>query len=110
MVPALGDDADLRDVADAAAHLARLADQVVTGDGRGAGARHQQGREHAQGRGLAGAVRAEQPDDLALGDIEIDAADRVNRTGLRLEAAGQAASVDHGGSSLLNESRRDHRH
>ena len=32
--------------------------------------------EDLDGRGLAGAVRAEQGEDLAAGDLEVDAADR----------------------------------
>jgi len=35
----------------------------------------QDAREHAHGRGLAGAVRAHEPEDLAVGDVEIESGD-----------------------------------
>ena len=60
----------LEDDADAAAHQGRLARHVVAHD-QGASARgHHQGRENAEGRGLAAAVRAEQPEDLGGTHVE----------------------------------------
>ena len=50
-------------------------DDVVAGDRGGAGGRLEQRRQHPQRGGLAGAVRAEEADDLALGDVEVDAVD-----------------------------------
>ena len=51
---------------------------------------HAPGPEHArdrlQGRGLAGAIRAEQGRELALGDAQGDAADRADRAVAHLEA------------------------
>ena len=89
----------LRHVADAPAHLLRLADHVVAGHRRGARGRPQQGREHPQRRGLAGAVRAEEADHLALGHVEVDAVDgadlRLRPPLLRLEGLDQPAGVDH---------------
>ena len=38
----------------------------------------QQRREHLDRRGLAGAVRAEKREDLALGDVERDVIDRFD--------------------------------
>src|SRR5262249_15833000 len=60
------------------AHLARLGDDVVAGDGRAAAGRQQQGRQHPYGRRLAGAVWPEERVDLALIDGEVDAADRAH--------------------------------
>ncbi len=70
--------AALRDVADPVPDLGGVGAQVHPGDRRLAAVGDQQRREHAQGRGLAGAVGAEEPEDLALGDVEIDAAYRFD--------------------------------
>jgi hypothetical protein len=70
--------AALGDVADPAAHLARFAAQVGSGDRRLAAVGLDERRQHAQGRGLAGSIRAEEAEDLPLGDLEVDAADRVH--------------------------------
>ena len=60
----------LEDNADAAAHHGRLARHIVVHD-QGASARgHHQGRENAEGRSLAAAVRAEQPEDLGRSHLE----------------------------------------
>ena len=48
-------------------------------------------REHARGRGLAGAVRAEQAEDLALEDREVEAVHRLHRARVDL---GQADGAD----------------
>ena len=63
----------LRDVADRAADGARLAQHVVAADRRRARVGMRQRHEHAHGRRLAGAVRAEQPEHLALAHAERDA-------------------------------------
>ena len=60
--------------ADRLADLARLGDDVVAGDLRGAARGAQERGEHADRGRLAGAVRAEEGVDLALGDVEVDAA------------------------------------
>ena len=56
----------LRHVADRAADRVRLAADVVAGDRGGAAVGVGERDEHADGRRLAGAVRPEQPEDLAL--------------------------------------------
>ncbi|MCY1435193.1 hypothetical protein D9M71_512790 [compost metagenome] len=62
----------LRHHANGALELRRIFVQVVTEDiHRAAGLVHQ-GRENADGRGLAGAVRAEQGEKVTFGDIQID--------------------------------------
>jgi hypothetical protein len=73
--PALGD------VADACAHRGGLGQQVVARDGGPARAGAQQGGEHAQRRGLAGAVRPEEADQFTGFDVDVDAPDGVDRRG-----------------------------
>ena len=68
----------LRDVADHAADRARLADDVVAGDLCVALVRSRERDEHAYGRRLAGAVRPEQAEDLALADCERHAVERLH--------------------------------
>ena len=57
---------------------------------------------HVERRRLAGAVRAEQPDDLARRDVEADAAHdraaavRLGRSRVRRVAIGQVACASHG--------------
>ena len=60
--------------ADRLADLARLGDDVVARDPRGAARGAQERGEHADRGRLAGAVRAEEGVDLALGHVEVDAA------------------------------------
>ena len=60
----------LRHVADLAANLVRLADDVVAEALTRARVRLEQAAEHADRRRLAAAVRAEKPADLALGDLQ----------------------------------------
>ena len=62
--------AELAHVADALPHPLGCRGDVEPGHRGAAGVDRQQRREHAQGRGLAGAVRAEQPEDLARTDLE----------------------------------------
>ena len=70
--------AALRDVADPAAHADRVGDQVAAGDRGGAGGGLEQRGQHAQRRRLAGAVGAEEADDLPGLDVEVDADDGVD--------------------------------
>ena len=49
------------------------------GDLGAAGGDRQQRRQHPHGRRLAGAVRAEEAEDLAGADLEVDAADGLDR-------------------------------
>jgi hypothetical protein len=46
---------------------------------------------------LAGAVRAEEAEDLALGDVDADTDHRLHRTALGREALAQAGRGDGGG-------------
>ncbi len=69
----------LRDDADVLAHLARMARDVEAGDERMAAARRDERREHPHDRRLAGAVGAEQSEDLAATDFEVDLVDRGER-------------------------------
>jgi hypothetical protein len=55
-----------------------LTTQVRARDGRFSRRRCQERGEHAQGRGLAGTVRAEEAEDLACADREVDAADGLD--------------------------------
>ena len=67
--------AALRDIADPLADRLGLAAQVGAGHGRLARRGRQQRGEHAQRGGLAGPVRAEEAEDLAGADVEVDTAD-----------------------------------
>ena len=71
--------AALRHVADALADELRLAPQVRAGDRRLARGRGDQRREHPERRRLAGAVRAEEAEDLAGADPQVDALDGLDR-------------------------------
>jgi len=79
------------DVADPLPDLARVLDDVEAEHVRGARGRDQERDQHLDRRGLAGAVRAEQPEQLALVDREADAAHgfdllhaAADRSGVRL--------------------------
>ena len=64
-------EADLiRQVADAAFDRERLAHRITVEHADGAGRYVGQAEHHQDGGGLAGAVRTEQPEDLALRDVE----------------------------------------
>ncbi|CAM5738823.1 hypothetical protein SHIRM173S_02269 [Streptomyces hirsutus] len=69
----LVDRRELAGQADGAAHGVRLLEHVDTGDHRLSAVGPQQGGQTADGGGLARAVRPEQAQDGALGDIEVDA-------------------------------------
>ena len=60
---------------------------VVPFDGDGAVARSHQPRHRAQQGRLAGAVRAEQHDDLARADVEIDTEEHLDAVVLDVEPA-----------------------
>src|SRR5680860_1104242 len=64
----------LADVPDAAAYVATVGDHVVPGDLGRAGRRRDQGGKHPQGGRLAGAIGAEERDELARGDLQVEAA------------------------------------
>ena len=64
--------------ADALAHRVAVAQDVEAADAGACRRRASQRREHAQQRRLAGAVRAEQAGDLAVGRGERDVAHRVH--------------------------------
>ena len=77
-----------------------------------AGARREQRAQHAHGRGLAGAVRAEEAVDLALVDVEVEPVDRLHS----VKCPDQALGGDRGlgpGTRLdclrLSLARSDHR-
>src|SRR4051812_42298527 len=55
-----------------------MPDDVVAGDQRMPGVRLRQRRQHADGRRLAGAVRSEQTEHLAVADGERDAVERLD--------------------------------
>ena len=71
---------------------ARAVLQIDAGHPQRAAGRRQQAAEHAEGRGLAGAVRAEQAEDLAGLDGEADVVDG----GERAELADEVADFDDG--------------
>ena len=68
----------LEDQADVAAHVVALRDDVEAADARRAGRRLGQRAEHVDRRALAGAVGAEEAEDLARRDGERNAADGVD--------------------------------
>jgi hypothetical protein len=75
---------------DELADLVRLGGDVVAEHRRAAVVRRDQGGEDADDGGLAGAVRAEEAEDGAGGDGQVDAVHRRGGT----EALGQAAGDD----------------
>ena len=68
----------LEDQADVAAHVVALGDDVEAADARRPGRGRGQGAEHVDRRALAGAVGAEEAEDLARRDGERHAADGVD--------------------------------
>ncbi len=80
----------LAHVADAALGPLGVGDDVLAQDADAAGLRGDRAGEHADGRGLAAAVRAEEPEDLASGDVEVDAV----HGGEVAETLGEAAHGD----------------
>ena len=66
------DRGELAGQADDAAQRARVADDVVAGDGRPAAVRREERRQDPDRGRLAGAVRTEQPEDRAFLDAQVD--------------------------------------
>ena len=87
--------AALGDISDAPPDAGRIDGQIEPGDGGVAGGWGEEGGEHAEDGGFAGAVGAEESDYFAGFDGEIDAADGVDGTGAGLEGALQAVALDH---------------
>ena len=84
----------LRHVADLLAHVERVRQQVgARHRGRPRGGLEQRG-QHAQGSGLARAVRPEETDDLALADGQVHAPDRLDRALAALEGSRQPPCLD----------------
>ena len=83
-----------------AARLKRLRCHVVAAQSRAAAGRGDGGREHADRRRLAGAIRTEQAEHLTVLDVEVDALDGFHAAGICLA---QAAHFDtcHGSRLLL---------
>ena len=87
----------LRGHADAPAHRGRIGHDVDAGDrGRALGGRRERG-EDADGGGLAGAVVAEQAEDGAGRDVEVEVAQRPEVAVALAEAAGDDAAAALGG-------------
>jgi hypothetical protein len=74
--------------ADAGPQGGRLADDVVAGHARAAAVGRQEGGEDAHRRGLARPVGAEQPQHAALGDREVDPAQRLDLAVRLVQALG----------------------
>ena len=77
--------------ADAPPHLIAVVHHVVTCHRSGPRRRRQQGAEHPHDGRLAGAVRAQEAEDLALGHPEVDSAHGLDSA---LEGAGQVSRFD----------------
>src|SRR6185503_16861648 len=75
-------------VADALPHPARVLDDVASEHPRLPGCRDEERDQHLDRRRLAGAVRAEEAEELALLDREADAADRLDLERAAPERAG----------------------
>ena len=74
--------------------VALVAHDVVPVDRGGARGRRDQRGQHPQGRRLAGAVGAEERDELARADLEVEAADGLDGVLLDREVAGEPAGDD----------------
>ena len=81
----------LRQVAEALTDLQRLVEDVVAVDARRAPGRGDEAREDAHRGRLAGAVGAQEADDFATTNLEVDLVDRTERA----EALAQLVRVDH---------------
>src|SRR5213075_1329428 len=77
---------------DAGAHLRRFAHDVAAVDARAAGGRQDARGEHADGGGLAGAVRTEEAEELTVADLEIESVERDDV--VRIDLA-QSFGLDH---------------
>src|SRR5262249_6813510 len=76
----------LEDDADLTADAERLALDVEAGDPRRAARRLEQRRQHPDRGRLAGAVRAEEAEELAGTDVEVDRVDRPDATVVATES------------------------
>ena len=74
--------------ADAAAHGARLGEDVEAVDTGGAGGGAEEGGEHTDGRRLARAVLAEEAEDGAGSDVEVDPVDGAHRVEVLRQSLG----------------------
>src|SRR5438445_543978 len=83
----------LEDDAADATSLERLAHDVEAAEAGGAAGGGDRGREHADRRRLAGAVRAEQAEHLAGGDLEVDLLDGLDAARIGLA---ELAPLDRG--------------
>ena len=85
----------LRHVPDAPADLLRVPGEIDAGDGGLPARRQEEGREHPQGRGLAGPVGSEEPEDLARPDVQVHAPHGLDGAAARLEGPTQSLRLDH---------------
>src|SRR5216683_1865617 len=86
--------AGLTHVADDLAHAVGLREQVAAcNPGRAAGGWEKSG-EHAQGGRLAGAIRSEEPEDLARTNGQVDARNRLDDLLARLEDTPEPMRLD----------------
>lgn len=97
------DTAGLGDVPADGADGRRIGEQVVAGHGGRAPGRGEQRGEHAQGGRLTRAVGAEEGDDLARADGQVDAADGFHRAARGREGPGQPGRADDGHGARKTE-------
>jgi hypothetical protein len=84
----------LADVPDALTHAPRLAQQVMTRDRRLTAGGPEQRHQHPQRGGLARPVGAQEPEDLALRDRQVDAV-HGDHVALPPERPAQPSGLDH---------------
>src|SRR5438445_12451558 len=80
-----------------AAHVGRLRRDVEAGDPRRATGCRQKGRQDPDGRGLSGAVGAEETQELTRLDVEADAANGARAAGLTRDQVSGVADRAHRG-------------
>ena len=97
----LVDRGELPGEADPAAHRVGIGDHVEPEHAGAAAVGLEQRREHAHDRGLAGAVRAQEPVDRAAADDEVDAVDGA----VRPEGLDQARRRDRRGGIVVHRRR-----
>lgn len=100
----LVDRGELSGEADALAHSDRVCGHIHALHRRGSGIRLQQGGEDAHHGGLTGAVRAEEGEDAALLDLEVDAAQHVQIFVGLLDAVHRDGGVRHDSSFFFASS------
>ena len=89
----------LRHQPDQRARRAVIGDDVVAVDGNLAFARHEDAADDADERGLAGAIGAEQREDFAATDIEIDAVESLETRTRSLRKVCDGNNRLHGGAT-----------